>query len=120
VDTVLTIVQILLGLAFVAAGVSHFRAAGKATPPKGMEWIAAVPPTGLRAIGALEVLGGATLIVTTLTGPAWLSGLAAIGIVLVMVSAVVFHLRRSGEVTNAAFNSILGAVALIVAYANLA
>jgi uncharacterized membrane protein YphA (DoxX/SURF4 family) len=118
VDTVVTIVQILLGLAFVAAGANHLRLAGMPTPPPRMAWAAAVPPTGLRMIAAVELVGGAVVVVTALTGPAWLAGLAAVGFVLLMVAAGIFHLRRAGEVSNAFFNLVLGAVALVIAYAN--
>jgi hypothetical protein len=119
-DTAATIVQILLGLAFVGAGAAHLRALGGATASPQMAWITAVPPTGMRILAVLEVLGGAVVAVTALTGPAWLAGVTALCFVALMVCAIFFHLRRQGEVQNAAFNVLLGAVAAVVAYGNLA
>ena len=119
-DTVATIVQVLVGLAFAAAGAMHLRLARGAAPSPQMAWVSAVPPNGLAIIAVLELLGGAVLAVTAFTGPAWLAGLAAVCFVVLMVSAAIFHLRRTGEAPNAVFNLILGAVAAIVAYANLA
>jgi uncharacterized membrane protein YphA (DoxX/SURF4 family) len=120
VDTVVTIVQVLIGLAFAAAGAMHVRLARGATPSPQMAWVTAVPPNGLAIIGVLEVLGGAVLAITAFAGPAWLAGLAAVCFVVLMVAAAIFHLRRAGEAPNAVFNVILGAVAALVAYANLA
>jgi uncharacterized membrane protein YphA (DoxX/SURF4 family) len=120
VDIVETIVQVLLGVVFVAAGTMHLRLVRGATPSPQMAWIKAVPPSGMTAIAVLEVVGGAVLAVAAFTGPAWLAGLAAVCFVALMFAAVIFHLRRTGEAQNAAFNVILGVVAAIVAYANLA
>jgi hypothetical protein len=120
VDTIATIVQVLLGVAFFAAGANHLRFARGATPSPQMAWAAAVPTSGLWFISAVELVGGAALVVTAVTGPAWLAGLAGVGFALLMISAAIFHLRRTGEAPNAIFNLVLGAVALGVAYANLA
>jgi len=120
VDTVVTIVQILLGVAFVGAGAMHLRLARGATPSPQMAWVTALAPNALSIIAVLELLGGVVLAVTALTGPAWLAGLTAVCFVVLMVAAAIFHLRRTAEAPNAVFNVILGAVAAVVAYANLA
>jgi hypothetical protein len=119
VDTVFAIVQILLGLAFVAVGPMHFRLTAGATPPKGMEWVQVVPTTGLRVIAVLELLGGVALLGTLVTGMTSLAALAAGCVALLMLFAVIFHARRPGERPNIVLNVILGVLALVVLYGNL-
>ena len=119
-DTVATIIQVLLGVSFVAAGAMHLRFARGATPSPQMAWVTAVPPNGLAVIALLELVGGAVLAATAAIGPAWLASLTAVCFVALMVAAAIFHLRRTGEAPNAIFNLILAAVAALVAYANVA
>ena len=74
-------------------------------------------PAGLRRfIGAAEILAGIGLILPALTGILpWLTPLAAVGLIIVMVGAVIFHIPRK-EYPNIAFNVILLALAAFVAY----
>jgi uncharacterized membrane protein YphA (DoxX/SURF4 family) len=118
-DTVFVILQALLGLGFIAAGAMHLRAIGNPPYPERMEWLAAVPPTAMRVIAVLEMLGGLALLGTIVVAAPWLAALTAGCIALLMLSAIVFHLRRPGETPNAVFNAILGALALVVLYANI-
>jgi uncharacterized membrane protein YphA (DoxX/SURF4 family) len=118
-DTVFTIVQVVLGLIFIGAGAGHYRALAGGPIQRGMEWISDLPATPMRVLAVLEILGGLALIGTVVTGTTWLAALTAACFLLLMVAAMVFHARRPGESQNIAFNAILGIGALIVLYANL-
>jgi uncharacterized membrane protein YphA (DoxX/SURF4 family) len=113
-NAVIWIVQVLLAIAFIGAGLVHATQGKK--PPRGMEWMSAVPASFLTTIGVLEVAGGIGLIVPEATGilPV-LTPLAAAALALVMVFAALFHLRRPGETSNVAFNIVLGLIAVFVA-----
>ena len=117
-DTALWILQVLLALGFVGTGLNHATRRDKASG--GMAWMLTVPKPFLTTIGILEIAGAAGLILPPVTGVAlWLTPLAAALLALVMVFAVVFHLRRDGEGMNVVPNLILGALAVIVAYGRL-
>lgn len=116
-DTAIWIVQIVLALGFVMAGIA------KATQPldklsERMKWIPGVqPPTLVRVIGTLEVLGAIGVILPALTGILpWLTPLAAIGLALIMVLAITFHLRRHDPSMQLMVNIVLLALALFVVY----
>jgi uncharacterized membrane protein YphA (DoxX/SURF4 family) len=116
VDIALWIAQALLGLAFLAGGFLHaFRFERFAANPRVSGWAREVGRSNMRRIGLLEMAGGIGVILPPLTGVLpWLSPLAATGLGLVMLSAVVFHVRR-GEYPAMASNGVLGALAAFVA-----
>lgn len=116
-DIVLWITQALLAFAFVGVGLMHaFRFEQFAANPR-MAWGIDVGRTNLAMIGVLEIAGGVGVILPAVTGVLpWLTGIAAAGLLIVMVAAMVFHLRRGEPV---AFNAILGAIALFVAVGRL-
>ena len=106
-NIVLWIVQILLALAFLMAGTM------KATQPLDrlaarMQWVKSLrPPRLVRVIGVLEVLGAIGLILPAVTGILpWLTPIAAVGLVLTMIGAMMLHMRR-GEAAHIAPNVIL-------------
>jgi len=114
-DTVIWVAQILVGLLFLAAGFM------KLTQPKAklqtnMKWVEDFSPNTIKGIGALELLGGVGVILPSLTNilPV-LSPLAALGLVLVMVGAIITHIRR-GETPVIVVNLVLLALAAFVAY----
>ena len=81
-----------------------------------MGWAQDFSPNTLKAIGLAEVLGAVGLILPALTGILpWLTPLAAIGLVLVMIGAAFTHFRR-GESSNIIGNLVLLALAAFVAY----
>jgi hypothetical protein len=81
-----------------------------------MKYIYDLPAPFRLFIGLAEVLAAAGLILPGLTGIlAWLTPLAAVGLVIVMVSALGFHIVRR-EYLNLVANLILLTLAVIVAY----
>lgn len=117
-DTALWILQVLLALGFLGAGLNHATQRDKASGR--MAWMLAVPKPLMTTIGILELAGAAGLVLPPVTGIAlWLTPLAAALLALVMVFAAVFHLRRAGEGMNAVMNVVLGALAGFVAYGRL-
>jgi uncharacterized membrane protein YphA (DoxX/SURF4 family) len=116
VNVVIWVLQILLALAFLAAGLT------KLTQPRQqlattMGWVEDFSDPGVRTIGALELLGALGLLVPTVTGVATvLVPLAAVGLALLMVGAAVTHWRR-GELPMIGINAVLLVLAVVVAWA---
>lgn len=111
----LWVLQILLALVFAAAGIM------KATQPTerlatNMGWVMDVAPRTVRLIGILEILGAIGLILPAVTGIwPWLTPLAAAGLVLTMVGAIIVHGRR-GEFSSIWMNIVLLALAAFVLF----
>lgn len=80
-----------------------------------MPWVDRVPLPALRALGAVEILGVAGLILPALTGTApWLAPAAAIGFVLLQTGAVAVHL--TGEDRRITLNVGLIAAAAVTVW----
>jgi len=114
-NTVLWILQIVLAVAFGLAGI------GKLAQPKEklqerMGWVEGYSQGTIRLIGAAEVLAAIGLVVPAATGILpWLTPLAALGLVVVMVLAIRVHLRRH-ETQMVVVNVVLGLIAAFVAW----
>src|SRR5690554_3877812 len=114
-NTALWILQVLLALAFVGAGVM------KVTQPReklqgSLPWVEDFSGTTVRLIGVAEVLGGLGLVLPAVTGIApVLVPIAATGLGVVMVLAAITHARRK-EPTMIAVNLVLLALAVFVAW----
>ncbi|MER7278179.1 DoxX family protein [Dactylosporangium sp. NPDC000244] len=110
----LWVLQVLLGVAFLGAG------AMKASQPveklgKNMTWVHRYSPGTVRFIGVTEILGGLGLILPWATGIApILTPLAATGLAVIMLLAVVDH-ARAKEYPMIGVNVLLGALAVIIA-----
>ncbi|CCH18846.1 DoxX family protein [Micromonospora lupini] len=125
-NLVLWIIQILLAVVFVGAGLA------KLTQPKEklrdrMAWVDPVPPTQVKALGAVEVLAAVGLVLPAFTGIATvLTPLAAVGLVIVMIGAILVHLRdrkkrdtaaeRRTEIQGAITCAVLLVLAAVVAW----
>src|ERR1700730_4516127 len=102
----LWVIQILLALAFLMAG------SLKATQPieklaTNMGFVEDFAPWNVRAIGVLEILAAIGLILPAVTGIwPWLTPVAAIGLVLTMIGAIILH-TRVGEASRIAPNIVL-------------
>lgn len=91
----LWIVNILLALAFLAAGLMKLIRNKDALVRLGMTFVVDTPIAGVKAIGAVEVLGALGLILPLATGIATvLTPVAATGLALVMIGAIIVHIRR--------------------------
>ena len=114
-NTVLWILQIVLAAAFAFAGI------GKLTQPKEklrerMGWVEDYSANTVKLIGALELLAAIGLILPAATGILpWLTPLAALGLVVIMVLAIPVHLRRH-ETQNVVVNVVLALLAAFVAW----
>jgi hypothetical protein len=104
------IVAGLLALLYLFSGGSKIvRSRDQLRPMMG--WVDDMPLALVRTIGVLEVLAALGLILPPLTGiaPA-LAFVAAIGLVLVQLGAIILHLSR-GEAKQIGFNIVLLALA---------
>jgi uncharacterized membrane protein YphA (DoxX/SURF4 family) len=111
----LWIVQGLLAVAFLGAGATKL-SQPKEKLLKNMPWVEDFSQPAVRLIGAAEVLGAIGVVLPALTGVLpWLTPLAALGLVLLMVGAALTHLRRK-EYGNVAINAVLLVLAAFVAY----
>ena len=111
-NIVLWIVQVLLALAFFAHGWLFL-----SPPPEiAVQMNATLPRWFQLFLGVAEILAAIGL---TLPGLArvmpWLVTWAAVGVMVVTISATVYHLMR-GEMTSAVITLVLFAMATFVAY----
>ena len=111
----LWVAQVLLAVAFLGAGATKL-SQPKEKLAKNMAWVEDFSQPAVRLIGALEVLGAIGVVLPALTGILpWLTPLAALGLVLLMVGAALTHLRRT-EYGNVAVNALLLILAAFVVY----
>ena len=114
-ETALWIAQALLAAIFLATGLTKLTQPRAKLAAGPMRWAADVTDGQFRTIGLLEVLGAAGLILPSALGVAEiLTPLAAVGLALTMVGALVAHLRH-GEINRLAVPIVLMALALFVA-----
>ena len=114
---ILIVLQILLGLAFVAAGSSKILTPVSELSQQ-MNWVSAVPAFTVPIIGILEVAGGIGLVLPWLTGiQPQLVRLAAIGLALTMLGAIVTHLAIGDPAGALVPPLVLGGIAAFIAYA---
>ena len=117
-NVALWMVQGLLAVLLLMAGVA------KLTQPREKmlaraAWVEDFTDGPLKTIGGLEVLAAIGLILPGVTGIApVLVPIAASGIILLLIGAVVVHTRRS-EISNIAANLVIIAMAAFVAWERL-
>ncbi|WP_448256125.1 DoxX family protein [Microbacterium aurum] len=106
----LWIINGMLALAFLGSGGMKLLRPKDALASSGMAYVEDFSAGTIKLIGALEVLGAIGLIVPLLTGivPV-LTPIAAIGLAIIMVGAVVTHIRRKEPPVLPA---VLGAAAI--------
>jgi putative oxidoreductase len=113
-NVLLWVLQIALAIYFFFTGIIHF------SPPPGlpqpMAWMYDLSAPLHYISGAAEILAAIGLVLPSVTRiQPRLTPLAAMGLVVVMLLAAVFHLLR-GEFPNIIMNLLLAAVAGFVAY----
>lgn len=79
-------------------------------------WTGEVSPTLVKLTSLADLLGGTGLIAPALlrVKPVWMS-VAALGIVVLMICASVFHIAR-GEVSQIGFNVVVALIAAFIAW----
>ena len=111
-NILLWVLQVLLAMAFFAHGLLFL------FPPAAMveQMNASFPRWFQLFLGVAEVLAalGLTLPALSRVQP-WLVSCAAVGIMIVMIGATIFHVAR-GEVSSAVITAVLLAMATFVAY----
>lgn len=106
----------LLSFAFLAAGMMKIVQPKPVLAENGMGFVETVDGTTVKAIGVVEVLGALGLVLPAALDIApVLVPLAAVGVAIVMVGAIVVHARR-GERQPIVANVVLLALALVVAW----
>jgi putative oxidoreductase len=113
-DRILWVLQWVLGLYFIGIGVMHFF-----TPeglPVVLSWMYDLSDTLHYISGGAEILGGLGLILPSVTKiRPELTPLAAMGLIVVMIGAIVWHSGRD-ELTNIGFNVVLAVLLGYVGY----
>lgn len=113
-NKVLWVLQIFAGLFFLGVGVSHFIVPDGL--PAFMEWMYDLSDTLHLVSGTAEILGGLGLILPAVTRiQPQLVPLAAIGLAIVMASAVVWHINRE-EYQQVGSNVVWVVIMLFIAW----
>ncbi|MDA2810618.1 DoxX family protein [Nocardiopsis sp. RSe5-2] len=115
-NIVLWALQGVLAAVFLGAGLTKMaKPKEDLVAPLGA-WVESFPAPAVKLLGLVEVLGAVGLVVPPLVGIApVLSPLAAVGIVMIMVGAIVAHARESAG-SKIAMNVVLGVLAAVVVW----
>jgi uncharacterized membrane protein YphA (DoxX/SURF4 family) len=116
VNVVLWIIAIVLGVAFIGAGVMKALRPKAQLAASGMGWTDDFSANTVKLIGVLEILAGIGLILPAAVDvlPVFVP-LAALGLVLVMLGAIVVHGRRK-EYPMIAVNAVILVLAALVVW----
>jgi uncharacterized membrane protein YphA (DoxX/SURF4 family) len=115
-NVVLWIIAGLLAAAFLVAGGMKLTQPKKKLAESGLAWVEDFSPGTVKAIGALEVLGALGLILPAVLDIApILVPIAATGLAVIMLGAIVTHARRR-EHQAIVINVILLVLAVVVAW----
>jgi uncharacterized membrane protein YphA (DoxX/SURF4 family) len=114
-ETVIWIVQILLAVLFLGAGMTKLTQPREKLAKGKMVWTEDFTDQQVKGIGALEVLAAIGLVLPAALGVLpFLTPLAATGLVLTMIGAAITHVGRK-EPEALPINFVLGAMALFIA-----
>jgi uncharacterized membrane protein YphA (DoxX/SURF4 family) len=112
----LWIIAIVLAVAFAGSGLMKLVVPKDKLVTAGQGWAQDYSQTNIRLIGFVEIVGAVGLVLPAAVHIApILVPLAAVGLALVMVGAIVVHARRK-EPMNIAVNVVLIALAVFVAW----
>ena len=112
----LWIIAMVLAVAFAGSGLMKLVVPKDKLVTAGQGWAQDYSSTNIRLIGLVEVLGAVGLVLPAALHIApILVPLAAVGLALVMVGAIVVHARRK-EPMNIVVNVVLIVLAVIVAW----
>jgi hypothetical protein len=113
----LWIAAIVLAIAMLGAGSMKLIRSREQLVAMSMGYAAHFPPGAIKAIGALEVLAAIGLILPALTGIApVLVSLAATGVAIIMVGAIITHVRLRDPLGQSVPAIVLLLLAIFVAW----
>lgn len=113
--TLLWIAQIFLSASLIWAGIVKLFQAIEELEAM-WPWTGEIPPALVRLTGVIDLLGALGLLLPSIFRfKPVLTPIAAIGIVLLMISASIFHICR-GEASQIGFNIVFAAIAGFIAY----
>ena len=113
----LWIVNGLLALAMLGAGGMKLATPKTALAEKGMTWTEDFSAGAVKAIAGLEVLGAIGLILPKLTGiAAILTPIAGVGLAIIMLGAVVVHVRRGEPTAPAVVLTVLAIASAVLGF----
>ena len=118
-NTVLWILQGLIASMFAMTGFMKLVKSKDELQNQGerMKWVESVSSRNLKFIGLLELLAALGLILPPLTGMLiWLTPLAATGLSINMIGAMLLHIRRGDDAKAISMNIMLMLLAGFVAY----
>jgi uncharacterized membrane protein YphA (DoxX/SURF4 family) len=115
-NVVLWIIASLLAVLLIPAGIMKMAQSREKLAGTGLGWAMDFSPRSVKAIGALDALGGIGVVLPPMVGIApELAPIAAVGVVLLMIGAIVVHGRRK-EYPQVAFNIVLLVLAAVLAW----
>ncbi len=113
----LWIVNALLALAMLGGGGMKLATPKPVLAERGMAWTDDFSAGSVKAIAALEVVGAIGLILPLATGIApILTPLAGTGLAVVMIGAVIVHLRRRESATPAIVLAALAVASAVLGF----
>jgi hypothetical protein len=117
-NTELWIGTIILALAMAASGaMKAFAGKEKLLKNPRMAWAGDFSDRMIRSIGAIEVVGAIGLILPGITGIApILVPLAAVGLAIIMLGAVIVHVRRGDGIQAAVVPFVFMLMAIFIAW----
>jgi uncharacterized membrane protein YphA (DoxX/SURF4 family) len=120
-NTVLWIIQGLIAAMFAMTGFMKLsKSRDEIKARNGMNWAENVSGSQLKLIGLAELLAAIGLIIPQLTGILlWMTPLAAIGLILIMVGAMVLHKQRGDGPKPISLNIMLMLLATYIAFGRL-
>jgi uncharacterized membrane protein YphA (DoxX/SURF4 family) len=119
-NTLIWVLQGIVAAMFLMAGMMKATQSKDELRIKGkgrMDWAEDLSAGNIKLIGILEVFAAVGLILPQWTGILpWLTPLAAAGLALTMIVAVILHIRRGDGVKSVLDNIMLLLIAAFIAY----
>ncbi|MDQ1582656.1 MAG: hypothetical protein QOF36_710 [Microbacteriaceae bacterium] len=117
----LWIINILLALAFLLAGGMKAGVPKDVLAKRGMEWVEDFTPAFIKFIGIAEILGALGLVLPLVTRIAnVLTPIAAIGLAIAMVCALVVHARRKEPFVPTVVLAVLSIASAVLGFIYIA